>query len=163
MIIDSKGKLFGKVSIIDILIVLIVLAAVAGVAYKFTKSKTASPFVKLDNLEIKFYQEEVPEYVAKAVKRGDLAVESEQNSVFGRVTDIKVDKSVSWSQTPIGEIIQSTKPGYSSVLITIEGKGIYGDSGVRIGNADYYIGRTTLLKVGNAIFYGRIYDIRKKE
>jgi len=35
MIIDSKGKLFGKISIIDILILVVLIAGIAGVWVKF--------------------------------------------------------------------------------------------------------------------------------
>ncbi|MCR4437149.1 MAG: DUF4330 domain-containing protein [Clostridiales bacterium] len=162
MIIDSKGKLFGKVSIIDILIILVLVAAAAGVGYKFTKSKTASPFVKTDTLEVQFYQEEVNDFTAKAIKEGDLAMESEQSADFGKVTDIKIGKAVSWAQNPVGQVIPSSKPGYSSIYITMETKGVLGDTGVKIGNGTYNIGKTITLKVGKALFFGRISDIQKK-
>lgn len=162
MIVDGKGKLFGKISIIDIVIVLVIVVAVAGVGYKYTKSKTASPFVKMDTIQLQFYQEEVPEYAAKAVNVGDAAIDAEQSSDFGKVVDVKVDKSVSWLQNPIGKIEPSSKPGYSSIYITMETKGVMGDTGVKIGNATYNIGKTVTLKAGKSIFYGRISDLKKK-
>lgn len=36
MIIDSKGKLFGKVSIIDILVLVVLVAGIAGVWANFS-------------------------------------------------------------------------------------------------------------------------------
>ncbi|HAA43417.1 MAG TPA: hypothetical protein DCE02_05365, partial [Ruminiclostridium sp.] len=38
MIIDSKGKLFGKISIIDILILAVIIAGTAGVWHMFFRS-----------------------------------------------------------------------------------------------------------------------------
>lgn len=162
MIIDSKGKLFGKVSIIDLLIVLVLVAAVAGVGYKFVQSRTESIFVKTDTLVVQFYQEEVNDFTAKALKIGDIALENEQSADFGVVTDIKIDSAVSWAQNPVGGFVQSSKPGYSSIYITMETKGTLGDTGFKIGTGTFNIGKTITLKAGNAIFYGRISDISKK-
>ena len=164
MIIDSRGKLFGKVSIIDIVIVVVLLGAVAGIGYKFTKSKTVSPFVRADKLEIQFYGEEVPDFAAKAIKKGDLAKDSEKNVFLGTVKDIKIGKSVSWVESGSrGEYVASSKTGYSSIYITLEGKGVFGSTGVTINNAEYYVGQTVNLRVGNAAFYIKVSDIRKKE
>lgn len=162
MIIDEKGKLFGKISIIDIIIVLVVIVAIGGVGYKFTKSKTASPFVKQSPVIVTFYEEEAPGYAAKAIQKGNLAVEAEQNAVLGRVTDIKLDKSVSWAQSPIGQVIPSSREGYNSLFVTIEGEGIFGETGVKVGTGDYYVGKSVTIKIGKAIFSGRIYNIEKK-
>ena len=45
MIIDEKGKLFGKISIIDIAVILLVILAIVGgiVIYNNTKSGKTSP------------------------------------------------------------------------------------------------------------------------
>ena len=45
MIIDSKGKLFGKVSIIDILILVVLIIGAAG-AFKFLKTRSALPILE---------------------------------------------------------------------------------------------------------------------
>lgn len=168
MFIDGKGKLFGKVSVIDALIVLVVLAVIAGVGYKMTRSSTIGPFTPTasDDIQIVFYAEEAPEFAAKAIKNGDLCKDQERNVSFGNVTDIKMDKSVSWVESDKGEYVAGTKAGYSAVYVTAEGKGIYRDTksyaGVTYGGADFFIGKTTNLIVGNTIFQCRIYDIKKK-
>ncbi len=168
MFIDGKGKLFGKVSVVDALIVLVVLAVVAGVGYKMTKSTAITPFAPTasDNIEIMFYVEDAPEYAAKAIQNGDLCKDQERNVEFGHVTDVKIDKSISWAQNDKGEYVASTKAGYSRVIVTAEGKGIFRDrknyAGVTFGSADFFIGRTTNLMVGKSMFQCRIYDIKKK-
>lgn len=167
MIIDNKGKLFGKVSIVDILIVVIVLAAVGGFVFVFQKSKIVSPFTqKEDTIQIKFYAEEWPDYALNAIKIGDLAKNLDTNTVFGNVTDIKMDKSISWVESDRGEFVKSTKEGYSSVIITVEGKGIFRDSktyaGVTFGGTDFVVGKLVVLLAGKATLQCRIYDIQKK-
>jgi len=168
MILDSKGKLFGKISIVDVLIVLVVIGAIAGVGYKLTKSDigVGNALAKQDKIEISFYADEAPEFAAKAVTKGDLAKDFERNVIFGNVTDVVVGDSVSWASNDKGEIVTSSKKGFSSIKVTVEGDGIFRDgkssSGVTFGSADFYVGRTTILLVGNSTFQCRIYDIKKK-
>lgn len=164
MIIDKKGRILGKVSIIDVLVLLLILAVLGGVGYKYKKSGTATPFTRLDDLEITLYQEEAPEPAAKGVKTGDPVREAIQGSYFGKVKDVKIDKSVSWVEDRNdGKYVASFKQGYASIYITIEGKGLFGDNGVTIDNAVYFVGKTLEVRVGNSVFWARIWDIRKKE
>jgi len=160
----SKGKLFKKISAIDIIILLVIIAAVAGAGYKFAKSRTTSFFTdKTEKIEIEFYNEEVPDFVAKSIKIGDPCFESVQNASFGHVTAIKIDKPVSWVETEDGRFVAASKPGCSSIKVTMEANGLMGNNGVTIDKSVYYVGQTITLYVGNsALFYGRISDIRKK-
>jgi len=170
MIISKDGKLFGKVSIVDILILLVIIGAVGGAVYKFAKSNTASPIFSKqeDDIRIQFYQPEVPEFIAKAVKIGDPVRESVQGTSFGTVSDIAIGESVSFGADENGNIVKASKEGYVSVLITMDAKGIIGENGVTIGKSIYHVGETVTLYVGNAGFYssystGRIADISIKE
>jgi len=162
MILDKKGKLFGKVSIIDIAIVIVLIAGLVIVWPRVFKKDTAAPFVaKTDKLRIVFYQGEVQNFTVEAAKNGDIATDKVLNSTFGKVVDIKKGESVSWARTKTGELVKVSKEGYSSVFITVEGTGVYGNNGVKIGNGEYFIGQTLTLHVGKAAFYATIYDIKK--
>lgn len=158
MLIDKKGKIFGKISVIDIIILAVVIAAVAGLSYKFTNLKTSAK----DDITIQFYSEESPDFTVSKVNTGDIVKDPVKNTVFGKVTDKKIDKSIVYSANSKGEIVVSTKPNSSSILITTEGKGSFSKSGVTIGTADYTIGKTMEIRVGNTSFWVRVYNIQKK-
>lgn len=161
MILDSKGRLFGKISIVDILIVLIVIAAVGGVAYKFSKSRTVTPFTKPDTIQTVFYCEESPDFAVDAVKPGDIVREDIQSVSWGAVTKVDAEKSVSFATTDKGEIVATSKEDYKSAYITIEGTGIMGDNGVTFDSSQFYIGKSYVIRVGNIALYGRVYDFKK--
>jgi hypothetical protein len=163
MILDSRGKLFGKVSIIDLLVIIVVVGLAAGVFYKFSKSDTASVFNKPDTIESVIFIEEAPEYTAAALKTGDLVKEVVQNSVFGAVTSVKVNDSISYAVNDQGVWVQSPKPGYISLEINLKGEGIYGSNGITFGSSAFFVGKFYEIKVGNAAFYGRIKSVRKTE
>lgn len=162
MIIDSNGKLFGKVSIIDALILFVILAGIAGIGYKYSTSKSASPFRAPDKFQLVFYGEEVPDFTATKVKVGDKAKETVKNTDFGNVVDVKLDKSMSVAMTDQGEYHITSRPDMNSLTVTVDCEGVYSDSGVTVQNNDFYIGQYLNLKIGNSAFYIRLYDIKKK-
>lgn len=161
--IDNKGRFFGKVSIIDITIVLVLVLSITGILYKFDKSKIAGLF-NTDNYEMYFFVEEVPEYVANSINKEDHAKSRSKNIDFGKIIDIKIDKSISWSKNDKGEIIKSTKDGYKSVAITVEGIGVYSKSGLVIDGVDYYIGQKLSVKIKDVVLENMtITGMSKKE
>ena len=159
MFIDSKGKLFGKISIVDILIILVVVIAAAGIGYKFK----SSPLLKQDKLEVVLFIEEAPEYTAPAIKVGDSIREVARGGTLGTVTDIQVGDSIAFAANDQGEYVKSSKEGYKSLTITASALGTFSNNGVKFHNADYYIGSSYEFRVGNVALYGKIKSITKKE
>lgn len=164
MIIDSKGKLFGKVSIIDILIVLVVIAAVVGVGYKLTKSSTGSIIANEEKFLLTFYNDEAPDYAVKSVKAGDVVKDFDKGSNLGKVIEVpKIDQAISFHEYEDGKWVTGSRTGYCSYYMQVEAKGVTNaDGGFSFGGANYYIGRTVTIRVGDTVFTGRIYTVEKK-
>ncbi|WHH58378.1 DUF4330 domain-containing protein [Petroclostridium sp. X23] len=163
MLIDDKGRLFGKFNIIDLLIVLVILGAAAGAFYKFGKANVG-PIVKQDEIIIKFFADEAPEYAAKAVKVGDVATDDQKNTYFGQVIEEPViDGSLSYGVNSEGKYVQSSKPGLASAIITVQGKGTKGQNGAVFGGVNYGVGETVVLNVGKSTIWVRVYDVEVKE
>lgn len=165
MIIDSKGKLFGKVSIIDILILAVIIAGAAGVWHMFFKSSGGTSIGRApDTVVFEFYGEEAPDYAVNSVNTGDLARDFDRGTTFGTITDIVKDKSVKYVETADGQVVQSSTPNYLSYYFTVEGTGVLNEVGtVTIGGYEYAVGRMLTLRFGNTVVQGRIYSIDKKE
>jgi hypothetical protein len=160
MLIDEKGRLFGKINIVDFIVIAVIVLGIAGVAYKFISSST-SLFKKTENIEIVFYNEDLPAYVADAINVGDQVKDSVKNTVFGKVVAKETDKSVVFAPDAKGELIQTTRPGYVSMKLYVQGEGIFTDTGVIFNNADYYVGRSLELRAGNGVIWTRVSDIKK--
>lgn len=159
MFIDKNGKLFSKVSIVDLIIIVIIFVVTFAAVYKFGKEEISGASEE-DDLLIQLYQEEVPDFVAKSIKEGDIAIEDVQSAVFGNVKEIIIGKSVSWAQSEKGEYVASTKEGYSSISITLSGKGKLSGKGVKIGTGTYFIGKNLTIKIANSIINPRISEIK---
>lgn len=157
--IDKNGKIFGKVSIIDLIIILVVIAVgIFGISRLGLFSPKESTTTIKNNLEITFFQEEVNTFTANNVTLEDPTTETLLNRSFGNVVNIEIGDSISWGEDQNGKQVKTTKAGWSSIFITTETNGTLGPNGITIGGSTYYIGQFITLRVGDSIFYGRIYS-----
>ena len=60
-----------------------------------------------------------------------------------------------------GKAVSSSKPGYVSIKITVEGQGIYSATGATFGGVEYYVNKSLELRTGISDLYPRISDIIK--
>lgn len=163
MVIDNKGRLFGKISLIDIIIVVVILSAALGVVYKLRTSKSEGFLVKPDAIEVVFYTEELPDFAATDIKKGDIVKDPVRNAVFGTVSDIEINDSVTFTQDQDGNMKISPRPGYVSIKLHVEGKGTITSSGITIDNADYGIAKSLEIRAGRSAIWTRISEIKKIE
>lgn len=99
MIIDEKGKLFGKVSIIDIAVILVIVIAVLGgvVVYNHIERGTIAPSDSallnhgsaLSNAVVEFEVENVRSFTKDALSVGDKVYSDETDKYIGEI--IKID------------------------------------------------------------------------
>ncbi len=106
--LDKKGKLFGKVSIVDIFVVLIILVMLAGsyVVYQKVSNKTVLTENKglvssgvQDSLEVTMRLKEVRQMTMDALSVGDVVYMEETHKYLGKITEI--------AQTPATRLIYS--------------------------------------------------------
>jgi hypothetical protein len=162
MLFDKKGKLFGKVSIVDILIVVIIIAVVGGLYYKFGNSGTVTAFTKTEKVQVSFYSESIPKYIVDSIKVGDVAKDRVQTIVIGKVIDVKVGPDLQCEPNSEGKVVLSSRPDYCSVTVIVEGQGIFASSGVTFGGVEYFVNKpATEMRFGNSFFYAKISDIKK--
>lgn len=160
MLIDEKGRLFGKINIVDLIVVAVLILGVLGVGYKFLSSATTL-FKKTEVIEIQFYNEDLPGYVADSIEVGDKVKDSVRNTVFGEVIDKEVKPSIVFGLDDEGVLRQTTRPGYVSMILTVRAEAIYTDTGIIVNNTDYYVGRSLEVRAGNGVIWTRIRDISK--
>ena len=164
MIIDKNGKLFGKISIIDIVIVALLVVAVCFLGLRFlNRNSPGLSGSSLDKLEITFYSEEVNDFVADAISIGDSTMEMAQYASFGTVTDKIVGPSITWVPDAAGVVHGAPKDKYYSLTVKMTAYGTIGSTGFTVDGTTYFVGRTVVLYVGKAGFQGRIASVEKVE
>lgn len=158
--IDEKGRLFGKINIIDLIVLLVLVVAVAVVGMRFfSKSANTEP----TTLVMSYYIEEANNFVAEKVQIGNMLYDDNSDIPLGVVTDVKIEPSVSWAATSDGQYVQTTKEGFCSMVITGEVIGDKTPYGAEVGGEKYGVGHSMVLRAGDAKLYLRVYDISVKE
>lgn len=156
--IDKNGKIGGKVNLIDLIIVVVILAAVVFVVYRFFV-KDDTGIIKNEPVIIEYTCDETNDYTAERLELGATVLDGNTDNVLGTVIDIKIGEPVSYTVTDSGDTVGMIKPGYNSVVITIEGAGILEENGLMIDRFRYGIGHTTVVFVGECKLWGKISGI----
>ncbi len=149
-----------KINVIDLLIIIVILAGIAFAGVAVTKKANTEPD---PTLLIQYYIEEVDDWVADQVEIGADLYDDNAEVNLGKVVDIERKESVSWGGTSEGQYVQTSREGFSSLLITGEVQGEKTSIGATIDNQKYGVGHSMVLRAGDAKMYLRVYNISVKE
>ena len=161
-LIDRNGRLFGKVSVIDVIVVLVVLVLAAAV---FTKSRMpqTSDSVTMTPVEFQFQLTNQPEYMLDAIREGDELYDQTRSSggAMGRVTGIEVTDGTNRGTLADGTTAMLPAEGYYDILLTVEGSALVEADGTVLLNKVYVLATNAArnLYTTYASFSGRIMDV----
>lgn len=143
MIIDKKGKICGKVSIIDIFICLILIVLIAGISIRFISapSKNAKSKIPLTYVvEI----DGVSQFTVDAFDNKSKVIDAKQKCVVGEIVDVVSRPKTEDKFDNDGNLISAEVPEKYVVDVTISSEAKESDSG-------YYVGNDTEVSVGSTI------------
>lgn len=155
MIIDNKGKLFGKINVIDFLLILLVVLAVAFFAVKFVGGGAGAP-ASAETVRVEYYAEEVSDFVVDCIRVGDPLTDDAGKSNLGTVVEVITGPSQSYGTNEKGEWVRSTREDFASVRIVSEVKGRLTPYGVEIDGTPYGVGHSMTLRAGKAKIWLRV-------
>ena len=155
--LDNKGRLFGKVNIVDLLIVIIIIAA--GIFLGRLLFGPESTIAQTEKMRITLYCEETPDYVAEQLTAGDEAWDSENNVTLGTLVDWRTGESKSAVTDITGQVVEISREDYCSVTLTVEGDGVIGDHGVTINGTLYAAGHSMSVYFGDCKLFLKVRSI----
>ena len=134
MILDKKGKLFGKVSIIDLFVLLVIVIGVVGVfstKSMLDKEKVLSQSgnmlistsAKADKLEIAFEVKEVRSFTKDAIVVGDDVFVVSNDRFLGKVVRVASVPSKRTVVTTHGKVYEAEVPERYDVTIYVDANG----------------------------------------
>ena len=145
MIIDKNGKLFHKVSVVDILIILVILLCIAGAFIRFSGllgDNKATP------VQIEYFLKvnQVRDKGADALmKKGELYSSLSDEAYMGTIVNVEKNVNDDYSVLVDGSIVKTSATDRYDVLITVQvdgrqtGTALYTKDGKRIevGSLEY--------------------------
>ncbi len=132
MLMDKKGKLFGKISIIDILIVLAVIVCAIGVYTRFVDQpeKVRS---QTQTFTYKVYVNEIREMSIEGLKKSVgttfLLNEKGRSDVIGKLVSVEPAHYSEPIVKSDGSVVMAEMPSKYEAVLTMEIDGIVSDSG----------------------------------
>ena len=135
-IIDDKGRLFGKISLVDILVVMIVIVLGFAVYSRFfTQEQTAVGSVSNDEFTYVLRLNGVRSMTAEALRVGDAIYGTDNGTYLGTISNIEVKDSYQEFATVYGTTVVAPAENRYEVLLTIASEGL-------ITSGKYYVSRS---------------------
>lgn len=146
-LIDSRGRIFGKVNIIDLLIVVMVLTAAYGYWHARSGSTGLAALRGGDRqVEAVFVVSNVRPATSTAIKVGDKVNDSKTNTYLGEVTAVRVEPAEIAVTMPDGRVYESTSKTRQDVWVTIRGSGRVSPNAITLGSTEIRVGAQISLK-----------------
>lgn len=161
MILDKNGKLFGKISIIDILVILAVIVAAAGISLRFVTTaaenvRNKAQFSYVVEIEgIRFY-------TVDALNKKGIVTDSKGNSIIGEITDVEYEAMMEQNVSAEGEAVFVRVPEKYVARITVLAEGNESEEGYFVGdNIELSVGSTISMTTKYANSSGKVKSIKK--
>lgn len=164
-IIDEKGKLFGKLNLIDLLALIVLAAAIIFLALRFTRGGGANPVssstpltytVQVTAVSQETYQE-VQRQLAAAGGRDQLMASGDLLNAY--VTGVTATPHVNYQPDDYGVVIPSVEQGDNArldLVFTVEAN-VVNPIVNEVGTQEVRVGKTHILKTTHFEFtYGSI-------
>ncbi|SHJ61939.1 DUF4330 domain-containing protein [Paramaledivibacter caminithermalis] len=162
-IIDEKGRIFGLINYLDLMVLLIV-ALLAGKFFVLDNDENAKELLQSQsNKEIllTYYIKGIKEISVNSVKEGDVFRDVETGSILGEVVKKEVANSQIQTTDTEGNVIYSIIPDRYDLILTLKSKGnvTETDRDIKVSNVDVQIGRSMLIESKLIRFMAVIYGI----
>ena len=152
MIIDSKGKLFGKISIIDIIAIIIIIGVVAGVYLKFfgkSSEALADDCEFYYTMKVEAVRQNNIEAMKKSVSTEFELADDKIFSEMGTLTEVKSESAKSIINKADGNPVMAEIPDKYDAYLTFKVNGKSTDEA-------YYTPQLREISVGS------VYGIKSK-
>lgn len=136
----EKGKLFGLLNIVDIIVILLVLAAVVGVAAKTSVFKKMIVKSTVSHVRTVVYVDDILPVSAAAPQLGDVVREIRSGETLGVIKAINVQDHLEKAFDAQGVWHMNPVPGKKTLVLTLDGDIQAYNHQFRVGQADIKVG-----------------------
>lgn len=135
----KTGKLFGKISIIDIIVVLCIIVLAFGIYMRYTSDSDATAATERTKFQYVYKVEGVREYTLEALRKGGPVHDRETKEYIGDVVDVRAEDAKMEISLVDGTYVTVTVPDKYDAYVTVEVDGKYNSLG-HYTAANRYIG-----------------------
>ena len=148
-IIDEKGKLFGKINVVDLVVLLIVAALVVGVIVRFSSAKLnangGNPLSEKEDVYVTLYANLVVPEIAQNLKAGQKLVANNEYT-DAEIVSVKVEDAAYVGTNSDGIAIESKHPIWKDVTVVVKEKVNPNSVILKVGGQEARVGYSYILK-----------------
>lgn len=157
-LIDERGRVFGRVNLIDLMVVFGVVIAIILVYTTVTRQGKVLSVPEDKTIGYTVLIKEVRPEIADYIKKGDLVKKQTNQAPIGTIKQVSVKPALVVDFNGVDKRIATTSPVDKDVYVTIETKGRVGKDIIATGNEVIRVGDSfpivTKWFTGNAIIIG---------
>ena len=147
---DKNGKLFGKISILDLFVVVLILGVIVGTTYRYTSSETAETLRGNTTIQYNLRISGVRDFTLENYHIGLECFDTATNESLGVITAIRVEPLREIMETLSGELAWAERTDVIDIFLDIEATGIETEQ-------SYLLNGTYELKAGSEILMSTKY------
>ena len=134
---DNKGKLFGKINIIDLCVVAILIIAVAVTYFKFNMSAHSDVTTSNGRAEYTILTNGVREFTVDQLEIGDKVFDKESDKFIGEVTAVNTKPAYEYITKTDGTVVMAELPERYDLEVTVQTDVMVNDRGVSANGAKF--------------------------
>lgn len=150
--LDEKGRLFGKINIVDLLIVLVLIAAVAFVGIKYVMPHNDGG-ADLQDIQMVVHCDMSKRYVVEQLVNDSPVYDNSEKIDLGVVRGWTTEAYFEATKEDDKQPEYIERPDMCIVELTIDAKGTMGTYGANINGKLFGLGHTMVISVGPCKFY----------
>nr|WP_295949332.1 DUF4330 domain-containing protein [uncultured Agathobaculum sp.] len=158
-IINEKGKLFGVINVVDLLVLLAVIAVVIGVGYKLFAPQIADATATQVPMTVTVRVRGATPFLVEEVQRNSQVgkqIVSGNSYTNAVITDMQIEDYVQQVTTADGRIVDALDGTKKDLVFTIETTVPEGTASPTIGTQEVRAGRTFIVKTNDFETTGNI-------
>lgn len=149
-ILDEKGRLFGKVNLIDLLVVLLIVFAIGAVGWKMLGSQVTAAVDSIRDIPAMTYEvrciEIDPEVAEYSTTQIGTQLMSNGELMDGYITGVVVEDAILTLVDANGNTVEAVDPYYKVVTYTIEANVEPTANAYAVGSQEVRAGKTHVVK-----------------
>lgn len=151
-IVDKNGRLFGKISLIDLLFIAVIIVLAAAIYIRvFSDGKVNMKTSGSDTFTYEMTVFSVREYTLNAMQIGDELYDD--NDVYiGKITGIESEQSETYNSTYDGKFEKGVMEGRYDINLTVEASG-------KINKGHYYASGVYEVGANMVVYFHSLYVV----
>lgn len=164
-LIDEKGRIFGKINVVDMLVIAVIVVIIGALVYRVTSSSMNAEGTNIlmpdQDIYVKFYANAVVPEVVDALKVGDKLINS-GNFTNAEIVSVDVTPAAYITTNSEGEPLKMEHPMWYDIMVVVKDTANPSSPILKVANQEVRVNYTFLLKTQTFEVNCRIREIEFK-